>query len=212
MPVLHNVTQYSEAYDRLKLGIPTSSNFRKIITSQGKPSKQWREYACVLIAERILQRKIEFYNSSAMERGLIVESEAADWYEFDQNVSVQRIGLITMMIARWDAVPIGSSVNTAYWKSRPRYRTLRSSTGFLGKSVNAFGRSSRVNSTFPNAAGSILSAGMMCFQRLSCGLSPMRSSSRPSTASCRSSTSLSRASWKRSPPGMICQSHKGHWL
>jgi hypothetical protein len=95
MPIFHNVTQYSEAYDRLKLGIPTSSNFHKIITSQGKPSRQWREYACVLIAERILQRKIEFYNSSAMERGLIVESEAADWYEFDQNVSVQRIGLIT---------------------------------------------------------------------------------------------------------------------
>ena len=25
MPILHDVTQYSEAYDRLKLGIPTSS-------------------------------------------------------------------------------------------------------------------------------------------------------------------------------------------
>ena len=71
MPVFHDVAQYSEAYDRLKLGIPTSSNFHKIITPQGKPSKQWREYACVLIAERLLQQKIEFYNSPAMERGLI---------------------------------------------------------------------------------------------------------------------------------------------
>ena len=62
MPIFHHdVTQYSEAYDRLKLGIPTSSHFHKIITPQGKPSKQWREYACVLIAERILQQKIEFY-------------------------------------------------------------------------------------------------------------------------------------------------------
>jgi hypothetical protein len=50
----HDVTQYSEEYDRLRLGIPTSSNFHKIITPQGRPSKQWREYACVLIAERIL--------------------------------------------------------------------------------------------------------------------------------------------------------------
>jgi hypothetical protein len=32
MPLFHDVAQYSEAYDRLKLGIPTSSNFRKIIT------------------------------------------------------------------------------------------------------------------------------------------------------------------------------------
>jgi len=95
MSILHNVTQYSEAYDRLRLGIPTSSHFHKIITPQGKPSRQWREYACVLIAERILQRKIELYNSPAMERGLIVESDAADWYEFDQDVTVQRVGFIT---------------------------------------------------------------------------------------------------------------------
>ena len=96
MPIYHHdVTQYSEEYDRLRLGIPTSSNFHKIITPQGKPSKQWREYACVLIAERILQQKIEFYNSPAMERGLIVEAEAADWYEFDHDVTVQRAGFIT---------------------------------------------------------------------------------------------------------------------
>jgi YqaJ-like viral recombinase domain len=95
MPVHHNVAQYSEAYDRLKLGIPTSSNFHKIITPQGKLSKQWREYACVLIAERLLQQRIEFYNSPAMERGLIVESEAADWYEFDRDVITRRVGFIT---------------------------------------------------------------------------------------------------------------------
>jgi hypothetical protein len=95
MPIFHDVAQYSEHYDRLKIGIPTSSNFHKIITPQGKPSKQWHEYACVLIAERILQQRIEFYNSPAMERGLIVEAEAADWYEFDHDVTVQRIGFIT---------------------------------------------------------------------------------------------------------------------
>jgi len=63
MPIFHDVAQHSEDYDRLKIGIPTSSNFHKIITPQGKPSKQWRQYACVLIAERILQHRIEFYNS-----------------------------------------------------------------------------------------------------------------------------------------------------
>ena len=95
MPIYHDVAQYSEAYDRLKLGIPTSSHFHKIITPQGKPSKQWREYACVLIAERLLRRKIEFYNSPAMEPGLIVEAEAVDWYEFDQDVITQKVGFIT---------------------------------------------------------------------------------------------------------------------
>ena len=95
MPVHHDVAQYSEEYDRLKLGIPTSSHFHKIITPQGKPSKQWREYACFLIAERILQQKIDLYHSPAMERGLIVEAEAADWYEFDQDVTVRKVGFIT---------------------------------------------------------------------------------------------------------------------
>src|ERR1700753_3624973 len=89
MPMFYDVAQYSEEYDRLKIGIPTSSNFHKIITPQGTPSKQWRQYARDLIAERILQNRIKFYNSPAMERGLIVEAEAADWYEFDQNVTVQ---------------------------------------------------------------------------------------------------------------------------
>ena len=59
MPIFHrDVRQYSEEYDRLKLGIPTSSHFHNIITPQGKPSKQWRQYACVLIAERILQHRL----------------------------------------------------------------------------------------------------------------------------------------------------------
>jgi hypothetical protein len=46
-------------------------------------------------AAPIFQQKIEFYNSPAMERGLIVEADAADWYEFDQDVTVQRVGFIT---------------------------------------------------------------------------------------------------------------------
>jgi YqaJ-like viral recombinase domain len=95
MPIHHEVAQYSEDYDHLKLGIPTSSQFHKIVTPQGKPSRQWREYACLLIAERILQQKIDLYHSPAMERGLIVEAEAADWYVFDRDVTVQRVGFIT---------------------------------------------------------------------------------------------------------------------
>jgi hypothetical protein len=37
MPIFHEVRQYSEEYDRLKLGIPTSSNFHKIITPKASP-------------------------------------------------------------------------------------------------------------------------------------------------------------------------------
>ena len=55
-----------------------------------------RQAVPILIAERILQRKLQFYNNSpAMERGLMVEAEAVDLYEFDQDVAVQKSRLIT---------------------------------------------------------------------------------------------------------------------
>jgi hypothetical protein len=95
MSILHDCAQYSEAYDRLRLGLPTSSNFKKIITSLGEPSKQWRAYAYHLIAERLLGRKVDSYTSPQMERGVIVEAEAAEWYEFAHNQETRRIGFIT---------------------------------------------------------------------------------------------------------------------
>jgi YqaJ-like viral recombinase domain len=178
MPIFHHdVAQYSEVYDRLTLGIPTSSHFQKIITLQGKPSKQWREYACVLIAERILQRKIEFYNLPAMERGLIVEAEAADWYEFDQDVTVQRVGFITD-----DNHKVGCF--------RPQLQ------GQLYVSQRSW-------------------VDIVCWHdvlpKVVMRLSRMRSSSTPSTANCRSSTSLLSLSWKRPAPRMRGRSHKGDW-
>ena len=153
MPIYHDVAQYSEDHDRLRLGIPTSSKFHKIITPQGKPSKQWREYACVLIAERILQHKIEFYNSPAMERGLIVEAEAADWYEFDQDITVQRIGLITDDERTTGCSPDRLVGEEGLWKLKHRYHRLRSNTGFPERSANDSGLSCKVSSTYPSAAG-----------------------------------------------------------
>src|SRR5271167_1062550 len=95
MPIYHNCAQYSDEYDRLKLGLPTSSNFHKIITPTGEPSKQWKSLAFHLIAERLLGRKVDTYTSPHMERGLIVEHEAADWYDFDRDAITQPIGFIT---------------------------------------------------------------------------------------------------------------------
>src|SRR5271165_5391532 len=210
MPIFHHdVAQYSEVYDRLRLGIPTSSHFHKIITPQGKPSKQWREYACVLIAERILQRKIEFYHSPTMERGLIVEAEAADWYEFDQDVTVQRVGFITDDNHTVGCSPDRLVGDEGLLEIKAPYRRLRSNTGFPERSMNASGLSCKVSSTFPSEVGSTSYAGMTCCRRLSGGLSPRTSLSKPSIANCRSSTTLSSASWKRSAPRMRCRSHKG---
>lgn len=93
--ILHDVEQRSEAWDRLRLGIPTSSDFDKIVTPSREPSKQWQKLAYQKIAERFLRRKIDHYTSPAMERGQIVEEEAASWYEFDREEVTQKIGFVT---------------------------------------------------------------------------------------------------------------------
>ena len=166
MPIFHHdVAQYSELYDRLKLGIPTSSHFHKIITPQGKPSKQWREYACVLIAERILQRNIEFYNSPAMERGLIVEADAVDWYEFDQDVTVQRVGFITDDDHTVGCSPDRLVGDEGLLEVKAPLPHTQVEYWIPERSMNASGLSCKVSSTFPSEAGSISYAGMTCFQR-----------------------------------------------
>jgi hypothetical protein len=100
MPILHDVLQYSAEYDRLKCGMPTSSQFHKIVTPGGakhkpKASVQWKSYAYQLLAERLLGRRIDSYMSPNMERGLLLEAEAVRWYEWEYGVETRPIGFIT---------------------------------------------------------------------------------------------------------------------
>jgi hypothetical protein len=58
-----------------------------------------------------------------------------------------------MTITPWDTVLIGSSGMTAYWKSRPPYRTLRSNTGFPELSMNVPDLSCKSALRFPAQLG-----------------------------------------------------------
>lgn len=104
MPVIHDCIQGSESWERLRIGIPTSSSFDKIITPLGKPSKSWEKYAYFLIAERFLDRKINTYKSDAMENGKIIEEDAAADYELQTGNDTQIVGFVTN-----DAGTIGAS-------------------------------------------------------------------------------------------------------
>ncbi len=74
MPILHlDVEQDTEAWRQLRLGIPTSSEFHKIITpAERKRSTQWEDFACDLLAERKLMRPVDHYTSDEMIRGRMV--------------------------------------------------------------------------------------------------------------------------------------------
>jgi len=95
MPIYHDVPQYSVAWDNLRIGIPTSSGFEKIITPTGKESAQWKKYAHALIAERVLNRRLESFMSPWMERGKELEEDAMSQYELMRDIETKEIGFVT---------------------------------------------------------------------------------------------------------------------
>ena len=101
-PVSHG----SEEWFECRRGIPTSSCFDKIITPTGKFSAQSEGYAHLLLAEIIMGESLDkFPPSYWMERGAIMEHEAAKLYEFETGYTLDRGGFITDDSGRWGCSP-----------------------------------------------------------------------------------------------------------
>lgn len=110
MPKYYDVSQGSTEWFQCKTGIPTSSNFSKIITPTGafSKSKTTSEYANQLIADIMLGGCVEEHiPSSWMERGVIMEQEARTSYEFITDNIVKHGGFITDDKRRWGCSPDG---------------------------------------------------------------------------------------------------------
>lgn len=86
------IEQRSEEWNKARLGIPTASSFDKIITPQGKPSKQAMKYLYTLACERVTGVKEEGFKSSAMDRGTAMEEEARQFYEMLRDCEVKTVG------------------------------------------------------------------------------------------------------------------------
>ncbi len=95
MPIYHKCAQYSDEYDRLRLGLPTSSKAERIITPSGMPAKGWEKYAHHLIAERLLGYPVATFSSPYMETALTLESSAVEFYEQMNDVKTESIGFVT---------------------------------------------------------------------------------------------------------------------
>ena len=87
-----DVIQGSEAWLQSRLGIPTASNFKKILTATGKLSTSATEYMCELVAESIIGQPCDNSQSSFMERGTELEADAVDLYAYQNDVNVERVG------------------------------------------------------------------------------------------------------------------------
>jgi putative phage-type endonuclease len=75
-----------------RCGIPSASNFDKIITMDGKPSKQRTKYLYQLAGERLAGKPEETYTNGAMQRGKELEAEARKLYQIVTGNEVQEVG------------------------------------------------------------------------------------------------------------------------
>ncbi len=90
------VEQGSVEWLAARLGMPTASNFEKILTPGGKLSASSRKYAFYLAAEKILNRQLDSIDHLEwVQHGKQFEETAASNYAFVQDVEIRRCGLIT---------------------------------------------------------------------------------------------------------------------
>lgn len=102
------VVQGSPEWHSARCGIPTASNFDKVVTAKGEPSKQRQKYLYQLAGEMITGKAEETYQNGAMQRGIELEAEARTMYELLHNTQVMQTGLwVTEGSAIYGASPDG---------------------------------------------------------------------------------------------------------
>lgn len=94
---IHNITQRSAEWFKLRCGIPTASEFDRIILPSGKRSGQARRYMHQLAYERILNKRWErnVENIQHAQYGIINEDRAAEAFEIQTGLKTATIGFIT---------------------------------------------------------------------------------------------------------------------
>lgn len=93
----HKVEQGSVEWFRLRRGIPTAGSFHRLITpAKMQISSQRYDYACQLIAEKLLNTTLQSLDGlEHIERGKDLEPVAVRQYEFVNDVETRTIGFVT---------------------------------------------------------------------------------------------------------------------
>ena len=102
---IHDVIQGHPDWHKLRRGIPTGSEFSRIITpAKGEYAKGADTYAAELIAESLGWYK-SFQGSPDTERGHRLEKEALRWLTLRFGVKTRDVGFITSDCGRYGASP-----------------------------------------------------------------------------------------------------------
>ena len=101
-----DVEQGSEDWLRMRIGLPTASNFAAIMASgkDGKESAMRRKLLYQLAGEILSGEPAETYSNAAMQRGKDMEGEARDWYGRTRFADLTRIGFVRRTVRN----PLGS--------------------------------------------------------------------------------------------------------
>lgn len=101
-----NMEQKSPEWYKARCGMPTASDFDKLITSTGKQSTQRTKYMYQLAGERLGGIVEEGYLSLAMKQGNEKEFEARKLYELAQE-PVEEVGFCISDCGRFGCSPDG---------------------------------------------------------------------------------------------------------
>jgi hypothetical protein len=95
--IIHDVTQGSPEWFKLRIGIPTASEFDKIITpARGELSKSWKPYAARLIWEKLINTTTQSLEGiKHVEEGKRLEPFAVRQFEIVNDVETRKIGFVT---------------------------------------------------------------------------------------------------------------------
>jgi hypothetical protein len=100
--------QYSQEWWDCRKGIPTASNFHKIITATGKASKQADDYMNRLIATRLgiwSDKEEDWGRSKWMEHGVTNEDAAFARLGRTRKLTLKKVGFVTTDDGRLGASP-----------------------------------------------------------------------------------------------------------
>ncbi len=94
--IINTDEQGSDGWFGSRAGIPTGSEFSRLITSTGAPSKSMPEYAAQLAADAYAGKALDrFGGNQYTDRGTGMEEEARLWYELQYNCEVEQVGFIS---------------------------------------------------------------------------------------------------------------------
>uniref|UniRef100_A0A6H1ZG50 Putative exonuclease n=1 Tax=viral metagenome TaxID=1070528 RepID=A0A6H1ZG50_9ZZZZ len=89
-----NIEQGSPEWFAEKAGKPSASNFDKIVTTKGEPSKSSIGYMYQLAAEAITGQVEHGYTNPNMEEGIRREEESRNLYEMMFDFAVKQVGFV----------------------------------------------------------------------------------------------------------------------